>query len=191
MQIKKKRHCSKIILPPFLIVFLSKGSTLQLKSLTTFLLVCCLAMFNTTAKAEVTITEITPIQFPDAVLNPSKTARLRVTWKGQLRNVRNTQVLGDVYNEAEFLVTSDTNNLITVDMTSVGDVPGVILKTFQFRYKNETYTKFPVTGLANPGVDGEIVQVGMRIQYTKNTSTGGITPSYDITITEEEPIVVP
>ncbi|WP_156493095.1 hypothetical protein [Oleiphilus sp. HI0125] len=148
-------------------------------------------MFNTTAKAEVTITEITPIQFPDSVLNPSKTARLRVTWKGQLRNVRNTQVLGDVYNEAEFLVTSDTDNLITVNMTDVGDVPGVTLKTFQFRYKNKTYTKFPVTGLANPGVDGEIVQVGMRIQYTKNTSTGGIAPSYDITIIEEEPIVVP
>ena len=150
-----------------------------------------MAMLSTTVSSEVTITEITPHKFPDSVLNPSKTARLRVTWKGQLKGVRNTQVLGDVYNAGEFLIQSDTNNPITVNMTNVGDVPGAELRTFQFRYKNKTYTTFPVVGLDNPGADGEIVQVGMRILFTKNTSTGDIAPSFDITITEDEPIVVP
>ena len=139
--------------------------------------------------AEITITEIVPHQFPDAVAS-SKTGKFRLTWKNQIKAIRNTQIIGDIHSAGEFLIQSDTSNPITVNMLNVGDVPGVELKTFQFRYKNKTYTSFPITGLDNPG-SGETANVGMRILFTKDVNPGDISPSYEIIITEEEPLPVP
>lgn len=142
------------------------------------------ALFSASSHSETTITEINPHKFPDAISNPSQTARLRVTWKGELKAVRNTTVLGDLYNAGEFLLTSDSDKTFTVNMTNDADISGVTLKTFQFRYKNKTYTTFPVSGLANPGA-GTTATVGMRILFTKDVPSGDIAPSYTITVTED------
>lgn len=133
--------------------------------------------------AEITITEIRSHTFPDSLAS-DKTARLRVTWKNQLKGVRNTTVLGDYFNAGEFLLSSDSNKTFTVNMSNVADIPDVELKTFQFRYKNKTYTSFPVSGLPNPG-SGTPAFVGMRILWKKTVEPGDIAPSYEITITED------
>lgn len=133
--------------------------------------------------AEITITEIRSHTFPDSLAS-DKTARLRVTWKNQLKGVKNTTVLGDYFNAGEFLLASDSNKTFTVNMSNVADIPDVELKTFQFRYQNKTYTSFPVSGLPNPG-SGTPAFVGMRILWKKTVEPGDIAPSYEITITED------
>jgi len=44
--------------------------------------------------------------------------------------------------------------------------------------------------LANPG-DGEVATVGMRIVFNKNVNAGDISPSYELIITEEAPLLTP
>lgn len=147
-------------------------------------------LLSTQSSAEITITEMATHQFPDVVAS-SKTGKLRLTWNNSVKSVKNTQVVGDYHNVGEFLIESDTDNTISVNIENVGDVKGVKLKTFQFRYKGKTYTRFPATGLPNPGNSGKIAKVGMRILFRKSVKPGDVAPSYELTITEETPLPTP
>lgn len=151
---------------------------------------CALLVFATsihlnTAHAAVSINEVQQHQFPDAVAS-SKTGRLVVTWKGDLGNVVNTQVVSDYWSNGEFVLQSDSSSTITVNIYSNQDIPGVTLKTFRLRYQGKTYKTFPVTGLPNPGPRSE-AQLGMRILFTKNVAPGQVAPSYTIEVTEDNP----
>jgi len=136
------------------------------------------------AVAQITLIESERLQFPAATASPS-TGQMRLTPRGKLRDVLNTEVVGTVYHNAEFRVSSDTDKTITIDIKDLADVPGVQLDDFRIRYRGKVYRDFPVSGLRNPGTNGRRVRVGIRVRFDSSVGGGEYLPSYDLTITED------
>lgn len=153
-----------------------------------FLTIACVpASFS---HADITIRSDQALTFPDAVSNPSKTGRMQVNWKGRLSGVRNTQVVGDFFQNADFRVISDesSSNTVTINIYSNQDIPGVTLENIKARYGSKTIKTFPASGLAFPATgNGTRLRVGGRIKFTKNVNAELIEPSYSIEITEDIP----
>jgi hypothetical protein len=115
---------------------------------------------------------------------------MQVNWRGRLSGVRNTQVVGDFFQNADFRVISDesSSNTITINIYSNQDISGVTLDNIKARYGSTTIKTFPTSGLPYPTTgNGTRLRVGGRIKFTKNVNAELIEPSYSIEITEDIP----
>jgi hypothetical protein len=135
--------------------------------------------------AEISISEVQPLKFPTALMHFNKNTVVEVNWKGEIGNSTNTTLLDDDYHQGRYLVTSDTNLPISLDFISLANEPFVDLNRLRIRYKNKTYTSFPVSGLANPGVNGEYVEIGAKLIANKKNSQGLKQPQYLLSIQEQ------
>ncbi|WP_445946702.1 hypothetical protein [Shewanella sp.] len=142
-------------------------------------------LFTATIFAEVSITEVQPLKFPSALMHFDKNTIVEVNWKGNIANSTNTTLLDSDYYQGRYLVTSDTSSLISLDVISLSNESFVDLKRIRIRYKNKTYNSFPVSGLANPGIKGEFIEVGAKLVAKKKTAQGVKYPQYLLTIQEQ------
>ncbi len=161
---------------------------LSLNKLKIILRVCLTLLLITpfASKAAVTITELQPIKYPSTVKNDNKSTIVVVNWKGNLGNSTNATLLDNDYYEGKYLVSSDSNQAITIEFFQLGNETKVNLKTLRVRYKNKTYKSFPTIGLDNPGVDGEIIAIGAKVVAGKNATAGDKNPQYVLRIEEQQ-----
>ncbi len=138
------------------------------------------------SKAAVTITELQPIKYPSTIKNDNKSTIVVVNWKGNLGNATNATLLDNDYYEGKYLVSSDSNQPITIEFFQLGNETKVNLKTLRVRYKNKTYKSFPTIALDNPGVDGEIIAIGAKVVAEKNATAGDKKPQYVLRIEEQQ-----
>jgi hypothetical protein len=143
------------------------------------------ALLSGHVRGEITITEMQPLKFPRALMNYGQITIVEVNWKGEIANSTNTTLLDDDYYQGRYLITSDSNALISLDMLSLNNEPLLDLKRLRVRYKNKTYTSFPVHGLANPGSRGEFVEIGGKLVANKNISQGPKFPQYLLSVQEQ------
>lgn len=137
------------------------------------------------ADAAITITEIQPIKYPSVIKNLTKSSIVNVNWKGALGGATNVTLLDNDYHQGRYLITSDTNNPISINFFQVGNETKVNLKSLRVRYKNKTYKSFPVTGLDNPGQGGEYFDIGAKVVASKNSTAGEKFPQYTLIIEEQ------
>jgi hypothetical protein len=141
--------------------------------------------FSQKATAEVTITELQALKFPTVLKKFTTRTIVEVNWKGQITNNTNTSLLDDDYYQGRYLITSDSNLPINLDFHSLDNEPFVALKRIRVRYKNKTYKSFPALSLPNPGIDGEIIEIGAKLVSRKNASPGLKLPQYLISVHEQ------
>jgi hypothetical protein len=150
---------------------------------------CSLLMLNSlwvcAAYAEISMSEVQPLKFPTALMHLDRNTVVEVNWKGEIGNSTNTTLLDDDYHQGRYLVTSDTGSLISLDIVSLANEPFIDLNRIRVRYKNKTYNSFPVSGLANPGVNGEFIEIGAKAVAKKKASQGVKNPQYVLTILEQ------
>lgn len=162
---------------------------IEQKALTKYFMGSCLLALSASTvlslpiKAAVSITEVQTHTFP-AVMTNKQTARLTVNQYGQLESIQGATVLGDYYNAGQYLLQSDSSNTITINITSLEDVPNVSLGSIQLLYQGRTYRKFPARRLPNPG-SGSTAQIGIKVTFSRNVPPGLATPSFVIDITED------
>lgn len=137
------------------------------------------------AIAAVSITEVQAHTFP-AAMTDKQTARLTVNQYGQLEGVQGATVLGDYYSAGHYLLQSDSSSPITINITSLEDVPNVSLGSIELLYQGRTYRKFPARRLPNPGT-GSTAQIGIKITFSRDVPPGAATPSFTIDVTEDSP----
>ena len=82
-------------------------------------------------------------------------------------------------------MTSDTSLPITINFFQLSNETKINLKTFRLRYKNKTYKGLPVSGLDNPGLNGEYLDIGAKVVAGKNSTAGQKYPQYSLTIEEQ------
>ena len=143
------------------------------------------SLISTKAIAAVTITEIQPLKYPTTIKNTNKSTVVVVNWKGKLGGGTNATLLDNDYYQGKYLVSSDTNEPISVDFFQIANEAKVNLKTLRVRYKNKTYKSFPTIALENPGRDGEIISIGAKVAAGKNATAGEKFPQYVLRITEQ------
>ncbi|TNC80627.1 MAG: hypothetical protein C9356_12970 [Oleiphilus sp.] len=134
--------------------------------------------------AQVWIQEVQSLSFPKALPSESGKKRIIVTHNGNLGGGTNATIVGTYYNEAEFIISSDSTNTITVDIQSNEDIAGVTLKGFKLRYEGVTYKSFPASGLPSPG-SGTSAKLGMKVVYQRSVGEGEMHPSFVINVTED------
>ncbi len=133
----------------------------------------------------ITITEIQPLKYPATIKNMNKSTVVVVNWKGKLGGGTNASLLDSDYSQGKYLVSSDTNQPITVDFFQLANEAKVNLKTLRVRYKNKTYKSFPTIELDNPGIDGQIISIGAKVAAGKNATAGEKFPQYVLRVTEQ------
>ncbi|WP_237157999.1 hypothetical protein [Shewanella psychrophila] len=137
------------------------------------------------ASATVTITEIQPLKYPSVIKNLTSSTTVTVNWKGKLGGSTNATLLDNDYHQGRYLVTSDTSSPITINFFQLANEAKINLKTLRVRYKNKTYKGFPVSGLDNPGLNGEYLDIGAKMVAGKKSSEGQKYPQYTLTIEEQ------
>ena len=137
------------------------------------------------ALAAISITEIQPLKYPSALKNNHKSTVVLVNWKGALGNATNAALLDNDYQQGRYLITSDTSALISIDFVQLANEKKINLKNLRVRYKNKTLKNFPSSGLANPGVNGEYIEIGAKVVAGKNATTGLKSPQYSLIIEEQ------
>jgi hypothetical protein len=152
-----------------------------------FVTLLSLALFSVSqeATAEVTITELQALKFPTVLKNFTTRTIVEVNWKGQITNNTNTSLLDDDYYQGRYLISSDSNLPINLDFLSLDNEPFIALKRIRIRYKNKTYKSFPALSLPNPGIDGEIIEIGAKLVSRKNASPGFKFPQYRLSVHEQ------
>ncbi|WOT06664.1 hypothetical protein [Shewanella youngdeokensis] len=135
--------------------------------------------------AAITITELQPLKYPAAIKNIDKSTTVLVNWKGQLGGATNSVVLNNDYYQGKYLITSNTNRPITIELIQLGNENKIKLKTLRVRYKNKTYKSFPTVQLENPGIEGELIEIGAKVVAAKRATTGEKYPQYTLTIEEQ------
>lgn len=135
-------------------------------------------------QAQVWIQEVQSLNFPKALQSTSGKKRIVVTFNGNLGGATTATIVGTHYNEAEFILSSDSNNTITIDIQSNEDVSGVTLKNFKLRYQGVTYKNFPASGLPSPGT-GTNARLGMKVVYQRKVGEGEMQPSFELNVTED------
>jgi hypothetical protein len=143
------------------------------------------SLWVSVAYAEISITEVQALKFPAALMHFNKSTVVEVNWKGEIANSTNTTLLDDDYHQGRYLVTSDTRLPISLDFISLANEPFIDLNRVRVRYKNKTYASFPVSGLANPGVNGEFVEIGAKVVANKKSPQGVKHPQYLLSIQEQ------
>jgi len=145
---------------------------------------CTWLGLNSTINAEILIQQTQGLQFPKALVASSGNARIVVKHNGQLGSSTTATIVGTNYNAGEYLLSSDTSNTFTVNITSDENIPGVQLKSFKFRYEGTTYKNFPASGLPNPG-SGTVATLGVKVLYNTSIDLGEVQPSFTLTVTED------
>ena len=106
-----------------------------------------------------------------------------MNWDGSIKSVRGLELFGGFYSSAEFLISSDTNQQIDIDIIPSSS-PGVQVAIREIYYQNKIYRKLPVTRLDNPG-NGSSLFVGMEVTIDANVaSDDALAISYEVIITE-------
>lgn len=145
----------------------------------------CLILLSLPASASITITEIQPLKYPAVIKNLTRSTTVTVNWKGKLGNSTNATLLDNDYHQGRYLVTSDTNAPITINFFQLANETKINLKTLRVRYKNKTYKGLPVSGLDNPGLNGEYLDIGAKVVAGKKSTAGQKYPQYTLTIEEQ------
>lgn len=149
------------------------------------LIILLIISFQFNVSAAISITEIQPLKYPSAIKNGSKSTVVVVNWKGQLGKATNTTLLDNDYHQGRYLITSDSTAPISIDFFQLGNEYKVNLKNLRVRYKNQTLKSFPASGLANPGLDGEYIDIGAKVVAGKNATSGMKSPQYTLRIEEQ------
>ena len=145
-----------------------------------FLLLC--AILALPASAQITIVEVTQQEFP-AVYTTDKGGAIVMNWDSSIKSVRGLELFGGFYSSAEFLISSDTNQQIDIDIIPSSS-PGVQVAIREIYYQNKVYRKLPVTRLDNPG-NGSSLFVGMEVTIDANVaSNDALAISYELIVTE-------
>ena len=106
-----------------------------------------------------------------------------MNWDSSIKSVRGLTLFGGFYSSAEFLISSDTNQQIDIDIIPSSS-PGVQIAIREVYYQNKVYRKLPVTRLDNPG-SGSSLFVGMEVSIDANvTSEDALAISYELIINE-------
>ena len=134
------------------------------------------------AAAQITIVEVTQQEFP-AVYQTDRGGAIVMNWDSSIKSVRGLTLFGGFYSSAEFLISSDTNQQIDIDIIPSSS-PGVQIAIREVYYQNKVYRKLPVTRLDNPG-SGSSLFVGMEVSIDANvTSEDALAISYELIINE-------
>ncbi|WP_394393137.1 hypothetical protein [Shewanella woodyi] len=149
------------------------------------LIILLIISFQFNVSAAISITEIQPLKYPSAIKNGSKSTVVVVNWKGKLGKATNTTLLDNDYHQGRYLITSDSTAPISIDFFQLGNEYRVNLKNLRVRYKNQTLKSFPASGLANPGLDGEYIDIGAKVVAGKNATSGMKSPQYTLRIEEQ------
>lgn len=155
-----------------------------LPALSLFAACSLINLLGANAIAGVSIEELAKHTFPDAVQSTNGRARIVLDAKGVLGGATTATLIGSDYHSGEYLLRSDSNETFSVNIYSNNDVRGVKLSQFSFRYRNKTYTQFPVRGLKSPGKH-KVATIGMKVAFTQDLGPGDYYPSFVIDIEEE------
>ena len=137
------------------------------------------------ASASITITEIQPLTYPSVIKNLTGSTIVTVNRKGKLGGSTNATLLDNDYHQGRYLVISDTGSPITINVFQLANETKINLKNLRIRYKNKTYKGFPVSGLDNPGLNGEYLDIGAKVVAGKKSTAGQKYPQYTLTIEEQ------
>ena len=141
-----------------------------------------LTLSSMSLAAQITITEVTQQEFP-AVYTSNKTGSIVMNWDSSIKSIRNLNLFGGFYSSAEFLIESDTNQRITIDVIP-NSIPGVQITVKEMRYQNKVYRKIPVTRVGNPG-NGSSLFIGMEVSIDPNIAPKEkLAVSYELIVTE-------
>lgn len=135
--------------------------------------------------AAVTLTELQPLKYPTAVQNSGAATVVQVNSDGTLGTATNAILLDADYYQGQYLVTSNSNRKMTLDLIFPAAEPGITLEAPVIRYANKSYNSFPVYGLRNPGKQGLVIEIGSKIVAAAGTSPGLKQPQYTIRLLEE------
>lgn len=106
-----------------------------------------------------------------------------MNWDSSIKSIRNLNLFGGFYSSAEFLIESDTNQRITIDVIP-NSIPGVQITVKEMRYQNKVYRKIPVTRVGNPG-NGSSLFIGMEVSIDPNIAPKEkLAVSYELIVTE-------
>lgn len=132
--------------------------------------------------AQITITEVTQQEFP-AVYTTDRSGSIIMNWDSTIKSVRNLNLFGGFYSSAEFLIESDTNQQVEINVIP-SSIPGVEISIQELRYQNKVYKKAPISRAGNPG-NGSSLFIGMIVTIDPSVaSSGQLSISYELLVTE-------
>lgn len=145
-------------------------------------LLILLVLTSSFSLAQITITEVSQQEFP-AVYTSNKAGILIMNWDSSIKSIRNLDLFGGFYSSAEFLIESDTNQQISINVIP-SSIPGAQLSIKEMRYQNKIYRKTPIARVGNPG-NGSSLFIGMEIDIDPDFNPGEkLAISYELIITE-------
>lgn len=132
--------------------------------------------------AQITITEVTQQEFP-AVYTTDRSGSIIMNWDSTIKSVRNLNLFGGFYSSAEFLIESDTNRRIEINVIP-NNIPGVEISVQEVRYQNKVYKKVPVSRAGNPG-NGSSLFIGMKVTIDPSVAPREqLSIAYELLVTE-------
>lgn len=153
--------------------------------LTFFMVICGLVTGMGACYAAVTMTEIQPLKYPTVVQNLGGVTVVQINSDGTLGAATNAVLLDTDYYQGQYLVTSNSNRKVTLDVIFPVAEPGIRLEAPVVTYANKLYNSFPVYGLRNPGKQGIVIEIGSKVTAAAGTSPGLKQPQYIIRLLEE------
>jgi len=135
------------------------------------------------AYSQIWIEERQRAELPASLIS-SHRMKIVLTHGNQLGGQTSAEVVGGQIISGHYFISSDTQQMISINLISNQDDADISLTKFTMKYKGQTYKSFPAVGLPSPG-NGEDVFIGFTATINQNTSEGERFPSYILDVNEE------